>query len=254
MDEAPRVVSGSREGSKVLIYHGFKYQRNKTNANCIHWCCWRKDCGTFLRTNRLNINDDRANIVVETEGEHMHDSDAEMIKLDRCKENLRLEIDENPTAIVKRVYDALAVHEHRQAVNVPNIIPTFDSVKSTMDRKRARLVPPIPANVGEDIVEDVWAQTWREENNFLMDQNNMGILCFATESDLQKLATCNIIYVDGTFKSTPRPYRQIFTIHGMYLEHCAHFFTRLLTGKTIPHYTYVLNSIKENFRRIIGIN
>ena len=168
MDEVPRVVSGSREGSKVLIYHGFKYQRNKTEANRIRWRCWRKDCGTFLYTNRFNINDDRANI------------------------------DENPTATVKRVYDALAVHEHRQAVNVPNIIPTFDSVKSTMDRKRARLVPPIPANVDEVVVEDVWAQTWREEN-FLMDQNNMGILCFATESDLQKLATCNIIYVDGTF-------------------------------------------------------
>ena len=181
MDEVPRVVTGSRECSKVLIYHGFKYQRNKTNANCIHWHCWRKDCGTFLRTNRFNINDDRANIVVETEGEHMHDSDAEMIKLDRFKENLRLEIDENPTATVKRVYDSLAVHEHRQAVNVPNIIPTFDSVKSTMDCKRARLVPPIPANVDEVVAEDVRAQTWGAEN-VLMDQNNMGILCFATES------------------------------------------------------------------------
>ena len=132
MDEVPRVGSGSRENYKVLIYHGFKYQRNKTKANCIHWRCWRKDCGTFLRTNRFNINDDRVNIVVETEGELMHDSDAEMIKLDRFKENLWLEIDENPTATVNRVYGALAVHEHRQAANVPNIIPTFDSVKLPM--------------------------------------------------------------------------------------------------------------------------
>ena len=87
--------------------------------------CYLRKQGGFQG---FDINDDRANIVVETEGEHMHDSNAEMIKLDRFKENLRLEIDENPTATIKRVYDALAVHEHQQAVNVPNIILTFDSV------------------------------------------------------------------------------------------------------------------------------
>ena len=79
MNEVPRTVPGSRDGSKVLIYHGFKYQRNKGKTNRIHWRSWRKDCWTFLRTNRFDIDDDRANIVVEKEGEHFHDADGESI-------------------------------------------------------------------------------------------------------------------------------------------------------------------------------
>ena len=59
--------------------------------------------------------------------------------------------------------------------------------------------------------------------------------------------------MDGTFKSTPRPYKQIFTVHGMYLGHCVHLVTCLLTGNTIAHYTVVLSAIKERILQITGV-
>ena len=87
----------------------------------------------------------------------------------------------------------------------------------------------------------------------MYQNNDLGVLCFSTESDLRNLASCNIVYVDGTFKSTPRPYKQIFTVHDMYLGHCAHLVTCLLTGKPIAHYTVVLSANKERILQITGV-
>ena len=50
--------------------------------------CWREDFGTFPRTNRFDIDDDRANIVLEKEGEHFHDADGELITVDRFNQSL----------------------------------------------------------------------------------------------------------------------------------------------------------------------
>ena len=57
--------------------------------------------------------------------------------------------------------------------------------------------------VDDVIVENEWGQTWRGENLILEQNNGLGVLCLATEADLLKLATYNVVYVDGTFKSTP---------------------------------------------------
>ena len=183
----------------MLIYKGFKYHRNKSKAHCIFWRCWRKDCGKFIQTNVINMDDVNANIVIQNEPDHGHEKDEEYIHTDQFRENLRVEISRNTTAPVKRVYNAVAANEHRGAnVNSSIYVPAFASVKSIMSRERSRLIPPIPQSINDVVVNGEWAQTWRGQN-FLLDQDDMGVLCFATEDDLRKLATCREIFVNGTF-------------------------------------------------------
>ena len=98
MNGVPRIVAGSRKGSKVLIYNGYKYQRNKCKTASTFWRCWRKDCGSFIRTNNFDANDPNVNITVENVAYHGHDEDNEYIKRDQFKEKLREEINVNPTA------------------------------------------------------------------------------------------------------------------------------------------------------------
>ena len=95
-----------------------------------------------MRTNNFDVNNDQAEIHVEAEGDHLHETDTDQINCDRFKENLRTEIEGNPTVPVKRVYNQLSLVEHRQADNVDHLVlPSFQSVKSTMDRKRSQHYP-----------------------------------------------------------------------------------------------------------------
>jgi hypothetical protein len=48
----------NNRGGKVLIYKGFKYQKNRERASAIYWRCWRQECRANLRTCTFNIEDE----------------------------------------------------------------------------------------------------------------------------------------------------------------------------------------------------
>ena len=55
------------------------------------------------------------------------------------------------------------------------------------------------------------------------------------------------------FKSTPHPFKQIFTIHAMYMNHPIHFVTCLLEGKHIEDYLFCLSTVKARIQQLTGI-
>ena len=88
----------------------------------------------------------------------------------------------------------------------------------------------------------------------LHQDNGIGVLIFATDVELQILANCRTIYVDGTFRTAPAPYSQMFTIHGEYMDRVVLLVVAFLTGKTQPHYDTVFNIIMREIRRVTGNN
>jgi mRNA-degrading endonuclease RelE of RelBE toxin-antitoxin system len=59
------VTKGDR-GGKVLVFDGYKYQKNRTRGNTIHWRCWRETCRAPLQTSDCNVDDNAPNIQVLT--------------------------------------------------------------------------------------------------------------------------------------------------------------------------------------------
>jgi len=57
------VMDGMKRG-KVLIFNGFRFQKNRETANNIYWRCWRKNCRTPLTTNVFDLDDEHAQINV----------------------------------------------------------------------------------------------------------------------------------------------------------------------------------------------
>jgi len=53
-----------------------------------------------------------------------------------------------------------------------------------------------------------------EQFLFVNDKEN-SIVGFSTEQNIKALCDVNKIYVDGTFKSCPKNFTQLFTIHGL---------------------------------------
>jgi hypothetical protein len=60
---AARINSGSR-GGKVLIYRGFKYQKNRERGEIKHWRCWNEECQAPLKTNTFDLEDENVRIIV----------------------------------------------------------------------------------------------------------------------------------------------------------------------------------------------
>ena len=94
-------------------------------------------------------------------------------------------------------------------------ISTSGSMMSRMGRVRASLLPPNPHDIGEVVIEGEWAQTWRGGGVKFLSfiNNNFGIAVFVTEEHIRLLERYTVIYIDGTFKTCPRPYIQLLTIH-----------------------------------------
>ena len=95
----------------------------------------------------------------------------------------------------------------------------------------------MPADV---IIENEWAVTWTGDRLLLENDQQRGILVFATDTDLRLLMRCETIFADGTFKSSPVPYTLIlFTVHGEIGGYVVKFSCGLLANKEAQSYSRV---------------
>jgi len=57
-------------------------------------------------------------------------------------------------------------------------------------------------------------KTNRVELFLLINNSEKNIIAFLTQTNLKYLTECAVLYIDGTFKSCPKPFYQLFIIHG----------------------------------------
>ena len=107
------------------------------------------------------------------------------------------------------------------------------------------LFPDIPRDIQQVLVNGVWALTLRNQMYLMQQNNNRGMLIFATDEDIRALSRCDEIFLDGTFKTSPFPYTQFYTIHGTFMDHTLMFASGLFTNKDELTYTYSLSEIKQ---------
>ncbi|CAG2207603.1 unnamed protein product [Mytilus edulis] len=245
---AARVIAGNR-GGKVLIYNGFKYQKNRQRIHAIYWRCWRQECRANLQTNIFNLDDQAPNITILQEGPHTHEEDDTVIGVDTTLQSLRSAIQQDPSVPIKRVYNNFA-RNVAQGGGDREHIPEFHRVRSTMTRTRLAHVPAVPHDIDEVSIHGHWKRTWSEDRFLLYKNNDWGVLIYATRENLLNLRQCKEIYCDGTFRTCPRPYSQYFTIHGRYRNRVMCFVNCLMTDRNIGDYRHILETLKVKIRQI----
>jgi len=113
--------------------------------------------------------------------------------------------------------------------------------------------PPLPINLGDINIEAPYDQTEGGEPFLLYDsgrEDNNRLLIFTTIWALRILALCDMFFSDGTFKTVPGQFAQLFTVHGRFrkfvfpLVFC---FTSRLTEQT---YRTVYQVLKRKAREI----
>ena len=98
------------------------------------------------------------------------------------------------------------------------VYPAFSEVKSSLYRHRSITLPPLPTTI-HDIdfaaINQEWSRTNRGSRFMRKHDTQFGITIFTTLEQLQLLASSRFNLADGTFKTAPPPYAQIYTIHGV---------------------------------------
>lgn len=222
----------------------------------INWKCWRKPCSSTITTNKFDVFDDNARVVIlrqPTQHDHYSDDDT-MIQGDSFREAVKERVREDPSRTIKRAYDGTAASVARGGYLRLNrhSIPEFHHIRTSVSRARQAEVPRIPRTLNDVRIDGVWARTWNDDNFLVHADNGWGVAIFATEENLRVLQQCRDLYFDGTFRSAPKPYCQYVTIHGTFRGRVIPLVSCLLGGKTVGHYRQIIRKLKTAVRFVTG--
>ena len=251
---APRIIAGNRGlRTENLVHNDFRYHLNQRRLTFLYWRCWRKNCRSALKTNVFDLDDENAVItIINDNNNHNHPVDNRSIAEADAVNAMKTAIVRQPTVPVKRIYDQTLVQIFQKAgVNGPPV-PDFHAIRSSLCRTKAAQCPPIPQGIQDVRIAGAFAQTYLGERYLLELNNGEGVAIFTTDAQLATMANCTTIYVDGTFRTAPFPYRQVFTIHGEYMGRIVNLAAALLTGKSEHHYDVLFNVILRELQRVIG--
>ena len=201
-------------------------------------------------TNFFNANEPVELVDIFVAGVHNHLSEDELIKKLEFVNQLKRKIEENPTIPTKRVYDQEVAGIYRRGIAPDINIPGFNNIKAQLERKKAQIVPPIPQTIVDVQIDGEWARTLLGRRYLLSIDYHWGIVVFATNENLRLLARCRRVYVDGTFRTSPHPFTQVFTIHGEKNGRVLCLATALLSDKTIGSYRQVFQVVNDEIHNL----
>lgn len=177
---------------------------------------------------------------------HNHAPDLFAVSRGKLLKEIHAKVAQDPTTTVRCVYDKCVDEGSEES----DELPTFDNVRTRIKRHRSKFVPAIPTCVNDVAINGEWSKTSNGHRFLSLLDNNWGIVICTTKRFLKVLQQCDCIYIDGTFRTAPRPYVQFLTIHALYNGFVVPLVFCLLTNKTTAQYRQVLQHVK---RRILTV-
>lgn len=139
-------------------------------------------------------------------------------------------------------------HASRGTPNaVATLLPSDRNMRRTVSRIRGKIYPAIPSTTAELVIPADFKITFTAKQFLLHDdgpdsENRM--LIFSTADNLQLLRENNEWFVDGTFKTCPPLYEQLYTVHIRKHGKVLPMVFCLLKNKTEISYAELFNRIK----------
>lgn len=164
-------------------------------------------------------------------------------------------INSDPTKPVRRVYnECIVIDSSDDSEEVMEIIPQFSEVRSSLARKKRKYFPAIPRRVQDVIIHREWKKTWNGKEFLVHQDSGWGLLIFLSRVCAVKLQQCSDVYIDGTFKTCPLPYKQLVTLHGKYGDRVIPFAFCFLRSKETSLYREMIQQLKQHVARLSGNN
>lgn len=159
-------------------------------------------------------NDDSRHYVLK--GKHLHRPDARKVGVKKVMSQVKNLA--RTTVLPPNQVIAASLQDVKKATAAT--LPSKNAMRETV--YRIRFNPNFPANPRtlDDLNLTADFCTTPNGHNFLLYDsgvvNNKRMVIFGTQGNLDFLATCVEVYMDGTFSVTPPLFNQLYTIHGLY--------------------------------------
>ena len=227
------------KGKLKLFYSGHFFYQEKAYNGKTHW-----KCANYLHTRcpaRLTTSNGELEKIGKNHNHVADAADAEAkVLMDRIIDDAK-STNDSPHAILT---SALEGFSQASATRLP--LP--DSMKRMIRRVRQKNSkgPALPL-CREDIVFPEEYKTTVKGDPFLLydsgsDVNRM--IIYSTRDNLRCLARADHWYVDGTFKTVPLLFYQLYTIHGLKGNNSIPLVYALLPNKTEATYIKLLKELK----------
>lgn len=202
----------TRRGGIALLFEGRKYHRKKqyTEGNTIYLCSkYNNGC-----KGSINLNEKNEVIHEKTK---THDADCipnqaqnKVLKeLDKLKDKTGSNFDS-----VQKQYDEMVYNLETEGVHLMAEIPNFENKKTGLFNNRNKIlgVPKMRFSSSVDVIVP------KKFQDFLLADYNgetdgKRILIFCRKDVRAMVKSFSHILCDGTFKSCPKTFRQLYTIH-----------------------------------------
>lgn len=203
------IISSIRGQDKINV-HGYIMVKDKNRGDSYYWCCEKRvalQCNgraiTKLVEGEHHLQDD---------SDHNHAAEASRVNvikaINTLKERAR-ETSELPVQIIQTV-----------STNSSHIIhpylPSRDALRQSINRTRSSGLPKEPESLDDLIIPENLTKTLDGIDFLVRDSviDEDRVLLFTTVVNIRYLAQSPFWIMDGTFKTVPTLFRQLYTIHG----------------------------------------
>ena len=230
----------SEKGKRKLIDNGHVYIKDKSNGEKTFWKCEysrSKRCHGRVHT----IGDSIAKRI----GEHNHSGNACRAEVLDVMHNIidrAVTTQDGPQNIVADALNLASQPALGQLTSVNNMKRVIRRA-----RKRKGAMPANPLSLQDLVIPDEFKKTLKSQDFLLYDsgQGDKRTLIFSTHRNLQLLARSQHWYADGTFKTVPPLFAQLYTIHGLINNNIVPAVFVLMSEKTEESYRMVFSKLKQ---------
>ena len=128
-------------------------------------------------------------------------------------------------------------------------MPPVHHIKRNIRRQRlcSSHSQPLPLDAQELVLTDEYTKTQNGEDFLLYDSGSVEkrILIFGTHENLNYLCRARHWSLDGTFKTVPRIFSQLYSIHGFLNDRSVPLIYALLPDKCQTTYANFLDQLKK---------
>jgi hypothetical protein len=228
----PIIVESKRKKPAILLGN-FRYIQDKVINTTIYWKCENRSCPGRAIQYGSNPPD--------MTKPHNHEGDEIKCKVEEFKMNLKRHIEDSPQP-VKKIYRQQIVSLYTTSPQITPFTPMFHEMKTSLYTARNSSYPPAPRNIDNVNIEGIWSKTLNGEL-FLLHNSKHPI--FGTSESLKQLSNSDHdhLFFDGTFKSCPNPFYQLYSVHSVNNELSTPKLYTLLADKKGPTYISMFNCI-----------
>ena len=204
----PFRLTRSQRGAEKLTEGGFSYGKQRRVGGVTHWLCERRG---FCRA---NIHTQGTEIIKRT-NEHLHAPDEPAVSCCEVKVGMKRKARDTQDSSHQIVGETLQTVSEGTSAKLPKL----DSLKRTIQRQRVRLqaAPVQPTSLEQLTLPEEYKRTSKGEQFLLYDSGpeTQRILIFGTQRNLEMLEQSTVWMADGTFKTAPALFTQVYAIHAL---------------------------------------